>query len=131
MHGKKTAMKKDRPGMGAEDFAAFLQEVPGAMFLLGIRNKKIGADKPWHHPEFKIDEKAIPLGASVLAAAVMEYFERKGMLSEIRLRRIGLPDSFQNHARREEQLAACGLDAAGLAGTALDFLARYVAKATP
>ncbi len=76
MHGGKAVMVKDRPGMGAEDFACYLQEVPGAMFLLGIQNKKIGADKPWHHPEFKIDEKAIPFAASILAAAVWEYFKR-------------------------------------------------------
>ena len=76
MHGKGMISIRERPGMGAEDFACYLQEVPGAMFLLGIRNKKIGADKPWHHPEFKIDESAIPVGASVLAAAALEYFER-------------------------------------------------------
>jgi len=76
MHGKNTVTLKDRPGMGAEDFACYLQKVPGAMFLLGIQNKKIGADKPWHHPEFKIDEKAIPFAASILAAAVWEYFNR-------------------------------------------------------
>jgi len=79
MHGKNAIMIKERPGMGAEDYACYLQEVPGAMFLLGIRNKSIGADKPWHHPEFKIDEKVIPLGASVLAGAVIEYFERNSL----------------------------------------------------
>jgi len=79
MHGKNTIINIERPGMGAEDFACYLQEVPGAMFLLGIRNKSIGADKPWHHPEFKIDEKAIPLGASVLAGAAFEYFERNSL----------------------------------------------------
>jgi amidohydrolase len=83
MHGKRAVQIKERPGMGAEDFACYLQETPGAMFLLGIRNKSIGADKPWHHPEFKIDEKAIPLGASLLAGAVMEYFERNKLKFKI------------------------------------------------
>jgi metal-dependent amidase/aminoacylase/carboxypeptidase family protein len=69
--------------MGAEDFACYLQEVPGAMFMLGIRNKKLGADKPWHHPEFKIDEAVIPIGASVLAGAVLEYFERTSLKVKI------------------------------------------------
>jgi len=59
-------------------------------------------------------------------SAVMEYFERKEMLSEIRLRRIGLPDLFCDHARREEQLTECGLDAQGIAGATLDFLARHI-----
>lgn len=75
MYGQKAVYKIDRPGMGSEDFACYLQEVPGAMFQLGIQNKKIGADKPWHHPEFKLDEKAIPMGAATLAAAVLEYFK--------------------------------------------------------
>ena len=83
MHGKKSVQIKNRPGMGAEDFACYLQEVPGAMFLLGIRNKSIGADKPWHHPEFKIDEKVIPIGASLLAAATIEYFERNKLKIKI------------------------------------------------
>ncbi len=77
MYGKKIVTRIDRAGMGAEDFACYLEEIPGAMFMLGVRNKKLGADKPWHHPEFKIDESAIPLGASILAAAVWEYFERQ------------------------------------------------------
>ena len=76
IYGKQAVTVKDRPEMGAEDFACYLEKVPGAMFLLGVRNKKIGADKPWHHPEFKIDERAIPFAASILAASVWKYFEQ-------------------------------------------------------
>lgn len=83
MHGKGVVQFKERPGMGAEDFAYYLQEVPGAMMLLGIRNKEMGSDKPWHHPEFKIDESVIPLGASVLAASVLEYFNRNKLKVKI------------------------------------------------
>jgi amidohydrolase len=78
MYGRNAIEMIRRPGMGAEDFACYLEEVPGAMFMLGVKNKKIGADKPWHHPEFKLDEKAIPMGAAILAGAVWEYF-KKGM----------------------------------------------------
>ena len=76
MYGKTAAKDIDLPGMGAEDFACYLEKVPGAMMLLGVRNAKIGADKPWHHPQFKIDEKAIPMGAAVLAASVWRYLEK-------------------------------------------------------
>lgn len=76
MYGKTAAKDIDLPGMGAEDFACYLERVPGAMMLLGVRNAKIGADKPWHHPQFKIDEKAIPMGAAVLAASVWKYLEK-------------------------------------------------------
>lgn len=58
--------------LGGEDFACYLEQTPGAMFRLGVGNKKIGADKPWHHPEFTIDEKAIPAGYITMAAAVAE-----------------------------------------------------------
>lgn len=57
--------------MGGEDFACYLEKVPGAMFRLGVRNRKIGADKPWHHPAFTVDEKAIAVGVSTMAAAVI------------------------------------------------------------
>jgi len=76
MYGRRAVKNIDLPGMGAEDFACYLQKVPGAMMLLGVRNAKLGADKPWHHPQFKIDEKAIPMGAAVLAASVWSYLEK-------------------------------------------------------
>jgi len=61
------------PVLGGEDFACYLQKVPGAMFRLGIRNPKIGADKPWHSPEFIVDEDAMYFGTSLLAAAAVDY----------------------------------------------------------
>ena len=57
--------------MGGEDFACYLEKVPGAMFRLGVGNKKIGADKPWHHPAFIIDEAAIKIGIETMAATVI------------------------------------------------------------
>ncbi len=61
--------------LGGEDFAYFAQAVPSAMFRLGIGNKRIGADKPWHHPQFKIDENAIPFAAALLAYSVVLAME--------------------------------------------------------
>lgn len=54
--------------LGGEDFACYLEKVPGAMFRLGVRNKKIGADKPWHNSAFKVDENAIRVGYTTMAA---------------------------------------------------------------
>ncbi len=56
--------------LGGEDFAYYLQHVPGAMFRLGVGNKKIGADKPWHHPAFIVDEAAIPIGIATMSATI-------------------------------------------------------------
>ncbi len=58
--------------MGGEDFARYLRLVPGAMFRLGVRNSKIGADKPWHAADFKADEAALLPGTALLAAAAVD-----------------------------------------------------------
>lgn len=60
------------PVLGGEDFARYLQRVPGAMFRLGCRNRKIGADQPWHSPHFVADEEALTFGTALLCAAVMD-----------------------------------------------------------
>ncbi len=62
----------EKPMMGGEDFARFLQKVPGTMIRLGIRNEKIGAVRPWHHPKFTLDERALAIGSAVLAGCVLE-----------------------------------------------------------
>ncbi len=62
--------------MGGEDFAYFLKEVPGSFIRLGIRNEKIGAVHPWHHPEWKVDEKAIKIGAALLAQVAFDFLKQ-------------------------------------------------------
>jgi amidohydrolase len=57
--------------LGGEDFACYLEKVPGAMFRLGVMNKKLKADKPWHSPEFIADEEAMFYGTSLLAACAL------------------------------------------------------------
>ncbi|MEE8417115.1 MAG: M20 family metallopeptidase [candidate division Zixibacteria bacterium] len=62
LYGKRSIVELTEPAMGGEDFSYFTQAVPAAMMRLGVMNKKIGADKPWHSSEFKIDERRYPLG---------------------------------------------------------------------
>jgi len=57
-------------GLGGEDFACYLEQVPGAMFRLGVMNKKIGANHSWHSPHFIADEAALRYGSALLAASV-------------------------------------------------------------
>ena len=64
--------------LGGEDFARYLEKVPGAMFRLGIRNPRIRADKPWHSPEFIADEAALPVGSAVISAAVLDRLDGGG-----------------------------------------------------
>lgn len=59
-----------RPSMGGEDFAHYLDHVPGCMFRLGVGSEAAGR-LPLHSPRFNVDERALPLGAKILARAAV------------------------------------------------------------
>lgn len=65
------------PVMAGEDFARYLQHVPGAFFFTGARNDEIDANYPHHHSRFNIDEQAMPIAAKTLAAAALNYLATK------------------------------------------------------
>ena len=63
----------DRPSMTSEDFAFYLQEVPGSFAFLGVRE---GDDTPGlHTPNFRFDEKVLAPAAAVLAGVALETLE--------------------------------------------------------
>jgi amidohydrolase len=62
------------PIMGGEDFAYYLQKVPGAFFFLGMGD---GQHYPHHHPAFDIDERALPQGVMLLTAIALEFLSRR------------------------------------------------------
>ncbi|QDU64476.1 putative hydrolase YxeP [Planctomycetes bacterium Pan216] len=59
-----------QPSMGGEDFSAYLREVPGCLMRLGVADGRHRAE-PLHSPRFDIDERALALGAKLLARAVV------------------------------------------------------------
>lgn len=59
-----------RASMGSEDFSFYLNHVPGAMLRLGCRSAATGG-APLHTPTFDLDERALPIGANVLARALI------------------------------------------------------------
>jgi len=59
--------------MGAEDFAYYLQRVPGAFLALGIRNEEKGIIYPAHHPKFDVDEDVLHLGTAMEVALALEF----------------------------------------------------------
>jgi amidohydrolase len=56
--------------LGGEDFAWFLEHVPGAMARLGTRTPG-GPTYDLHQGDLRIDERAVPIAAKVLAAAAI------------------------------------------------------------
>ena len=61
------------PTMGAEDFSAYQQRVPGAFFFIGARNEARGIVHPHHHERFDLDERALDHGTRIFVAAAEEY----------------------------------------------------------
>jgi amidohydrolase len=59
------------PSLGAEDFGSFIETVPGAMYTLGTLIE--GDERTLHHPRFDIDERALPIGAAVLAETALRF----------------------------------------------------------
>ncbi|CAA9446835.1 MAG: hypothetical protein AVDCRST_MAG01-01-4175 [uncultured Rubrobacteraceae bacterium] len=53
--------------MGAEDFAYFLERVPGAFVWLGVGEDVSGL----HTPRFAFDEKILPRGSALLTALAL------------------------------------------------------------
>ena len=60
--------------MGGEDFAFYLDHVPGAMFRLGCGSPEAGAAS-LHSAGFDLDERSLPIGAKVLARAAILWCE--------------------------------------------------------
>jgi amidohydrolase len=76
MFGRQAIFEIKKPLMGAEDFAFYLEKVPGSFLRLGIKNPKKKAIYPWHHPQFNIDEDAIKIGASLLAGLAFDFLSQ-------------------------------------------------------
>ncbi len=63
------------PTLGAEDFGSFIETIPGAMYTLGTLIE--GDERALHHPRFDIDERALPIGAALLAETTLRFLREK------------------------------------------------------
>jgi len=61
--------------MGAEDFAYYLQKVPGTFLLLGIYNEKLGNIYGVHTSKFRYDESVLPYGSAVMAQSALDLLK--------------------------------------------------------
>lgn len=68
--GPNDILELDLPSMGAEDFGAYLRQVPGAMFRLGISSEQCPA-QALHTSCFDIDERCLTLGAKIMALSAV------------------------------------------------------------
>jgi amidohydrolase len=57
--------------LGGEDFAWYLESIPGALARLGTRKPGSGDDFDIHQPTFDVDERAIEVGVRLLSATAL------------------------------------------------------------
>ena len=76
LFGAEAAVEIPLPSMGGEDFAFYLQHIPGAMIRVGSAS---GPETryPLHHARFDIDEGALPLAARLMAGVCLDDLARR------------------------------------------------------
>lgn len=65
--GKENVHTEVKPELASEDFAFYLQEIPGAFFWLGCKHGETGA---LHNSKFNLDENALPIGVEIMCKVV-------------------------------------------------------------
>ena len=73
LFGAEAVVEVDHPSMGAEDFAFFLERLPGAYVWLGCRDEEHTSSV--HTPTFGFNEDILPKGSALLAALALKALE--------------------------------------------------------
>ncbi len=69
LHGEEAVYEIPRPSMGAEDFAHYLKEVPGALVRVGSGSSE-ATRYPLHDARFDLDESALAPAARLMTRVV-------------------------------------------------------------
>ncbi len=59
-----------------DDFAHFIQDIPGCLFHVGSSNPARGLDHGHHDSGFDVDEECLPIGAASLDAVLRSYLNQ-------------------------------------------------------
>lgn len=59
----------------SEDFAFYQEQVPGALFFMGVSNEQKGILGMPHHPMFAADEDAIEVGVKVMSLVLVDFLK--------------------------------------------------------
>ncbi|MEJ7726688.1 MAG: amidohydrolase [Actinomycetes bacterium] len=65
------AVRSTEQSLGGEDFAWYLEDVPGALLRLGVRPPDEEISPDLHRGDFDVDERSIGIGVRVLAASAL------------------------------------------------------------
>ena len=70
--GNDKLLQVPSPSMGSEDFARYLEHIPGAIFRLGTHNDTPESKLALHNSSLLFDEKAIPTGVATMVGAAFK-----------------------------------------------------------
>jgi amidohydrolase len=71
--GAENTIPQPKCPMTSEDFSHFSSRIPGFYLKLGVSNEAMGIKSPLHSDRFNIDERALAVGVSVLAASMISF----------------------------------------------------------
>ncbi|MFO7974561.1 MAG: M20 family metallopeptidase [Candidatus Hydrogenedentota bacterium] len=71
--GEQNVVILKEPSMVAEDFACYLEEIPGAFFFLGMANNAEEPYPPLHSNCYDFNDKALPTGIRVMAELALRF----------------------------------------------------------
>ena len=71
--GSENVVALETPSMGSEDFARYLEKVPGAMFRIGTASEDPATRLPLHNGGIRFDERAVLAGAVTFGRLAAEY----------------------------------------------------------
>lgn len=64
--GKENYQALPHPSLGGEDFAYYLEKIPGAFFFLGLDDGRKGKYPSLHHPHFDFNDAALENGITAM-----------------------------------------------------------------
>lgn len=69
--GEENVVELDSPVMGGEDFAYFLERIPGSFMRLGV-----GDRPPLHNSKYDFNDEALVYGMRIMAGVATEYLSK-------------------------------------------------------
>jgi hippurate hydrolase len=73
LFGEDAVITPDHAYMTAEDFAFYLEKIPGAFLLLGVDDPEGEAAAPLHNPGFDFNDNALETGIRLLTALALDW----------------------------------------------------------
>ncbi len=76
--GKERVFIVPRPAMGGEDFAYYLEKVPGCFFMVGVEPLEAAGYPPLHSDRYNFTDEALAIGMRVFVEAVWGWGRGEG-----------------------------------------------------